>query len=358
MKVEETFMNAICQEDISNILNKNHDLLSQLDGKRILITGATGLIGYMLGVTVAEYGKTCVNPPKIIALVRDKSKAEKMYADYMPEYVQLLVGCVENEIKFQDKIDYIVHGASVTSSKDFVEKPVDVIRTAVNGTWNLLELASKRDCSSFVYLSSMEVYGAPTTEDRVFENGGAVIDTTSVRSSYSESKRMCENLACSYFEQYKVPVKIARLTQTMGPSVSYFDNRVFAEFVRCAIEEKDIVLHTKGETKRSYLYVTDAVAAILTILLHGENGKAYNVANEETFCSIYEMAKLVSEKIAGNKIAVKIEMADEKKFGYNPVMKMNLDTTRLKELGWCATVALEEMFSRLYDGMKSRNKKS
>lgn len=346
-------MNRTCKEDIINIINDNAELLHMLDGKTILVTGATGLIGYVLGATIAEYGKNSTNPPKLIAIVRDKSKAESMYAEYNSDIIQFVVGSVEDKVVLPNEIDYVIHGASVTSSKAFIEKPVDVIRTAINGTWNMLDIANQSNCSSFVYLSSMEVYGAPTTDDKVCEGDGAVIDTTSVRSSYSEGKRMCENLACSYYSQYGVPVKIARLTQTMGPTVSYNDGRVFAEFARCAIEEKDIVLHTKGETKRNYLYVTDAVTAILTILLQGENGKAYNVANEDTYCSIYEMAQMVSEKLSNGKIKVKIEMEDENKFGYNPVMKMNLDTTRLRNLGWSAKVGLEEMYERLRRGMKN-----
>lgn len=346
-------MNSICKEDIANIIKDSADLLQMLDGKTILVTGATGLIGYVLGATIAEYGKSCVNPPKLIAVVRDMEKTEKMYGDYISDNLQFVVGSIEDKLELPAKIDYVVHGASITSSKAFVDKPVDVIRTAINGTWNMLDLAQQSNCGSFVYLSSMEVYGAPTTEKKISENDGAVIDTMSVRSSYSEGKRMCENLVCSFCSQYGVPAKVARLTQTMGPTVSYNDNRVFAEFARCAIEKKDIVLHTKGETKRNYLYITDAITGILTILLRGENGKAYNVANEDAYCSIYEMAKMVSEKIANNKISVNIKIEDENKFGYNPVMKMNLDTSCLKNLGWSAKVGLREMYERLCVGMKN-----
>ena len=77
--------------------------------------------------------------------------------------------------------------------------------------------------------------------------------------------------------------------------MEYNDGRVFADFARCVIEKRDIILKTKGETKRSYLYTEDAVCAILTVMLNGESGQAYNVANEETYCSIYEMAQLVAK---------------------------------------------------------------
>ena len=131
-----------------------------------------------------------------------------------------------------------------------------------------------------------------------------------VRTSYPESKRMCESLCTAYASQYSVPVKVLRLTQTFGPGVRYDDGRVFAEFARCAIERRNIVLHTDGATRRSYLYTADAVSAILTVLLKGIAGEAYNAANEATFCSIREMAQLVCSECAGGKIGVEIQLEE------------------------------------------------
>jgi nucleoside-diphosphate-sugar epimerase len=193
----------------------------------------------------------------------------------------------------------------------------------------------------------MEVYGAPETDDKIFESSGTDLDTMSVRSSYPESKRMCESLCASYASQYGVPAKVLRLTQTFGPGVRYDDGRVFAEFARCAIEKRDIVLHTKGETCRSYLYTADAASAILTVLAFGAVGEAYNAANEATYCSIYEMAQMVANECASGDITVRIELEDTSKFGYAPVLHMNLDTFKLRSLGWEAAVGLKDQFDRM-----------
>ena len=134
-----------------------------------------------------------------------------------------------------------------------------------------------------VYLSSLEVYGVPQTEDgTVTETDYGYIDPLSVRSSYSEGKRMVECLCASYAKEYQVPVKVARLSQTFGAGVEYHDGRVFAEFARCAVEKRNIILHTAGNTLRTYCYTKDAVAALLTILVKGEVGSAYNVTNKNT----------------------------------------------------------------------------
>ena len=99
--------------------------------------------------------------------------------------------------------------------------------------------------------------------------------------------------------------------------------------------------------KHGEIIYKDAVNAILTVLKKGDIGEAYNAANEETYCSIYEMACLVAEKCANNTIKVIINEAEENQFGYAPVLSMNLDTSKLRELGWMPTCGLERMFNEM-----------
>jgi nucleoside-diphosphate-sugar epimerase len=337
--------------DLDMVCNNQSYDLSVLEGKTVLVTGATGLIGFALASSLLHYGKNKNNAPKLIALVRNIEKAKAMYRDYMCDNLKFLVSDVTKQINIDEPIDYIIHGASQTASKAFVNEPVETIKTAIDGTVNMLELAKIKKVKSFVYLSSMEVYGSPQTDEKITESHSTNLDTMSVRTSYPESKRMCEALCTAYCKQYGVPAKVVRLTQTFGPGVAYNDGRVFAEFARCAIEKKDIILHTKGETKRNYLYTVDAVTAILTVLLKGTSGEAYNAANEDTYCSIYEMAEMVAEKCANNEIKVKLEIADENKFGYAPVLKMNLDTSKLRNLAWKPLVDLIDMFKNLCETM-------
>ena len=310
----------------------------------VLVTGATGLIGSNLIKYLLE------NNYRVIGLVRNVEKANKKLPQ--SNLLSFVVGDITQSINISEAIDYIVHGASNTSSKAFIDEPVEIINTALKGTQNMLELARTKNVKSFVYLSSMEVYGSPSTDEKISEDHCTNLDTMSVRSSYPESKRMCEALCAAYYKEYGVPVKVARLTQTFGAGVEYNDKRVFAEFARCAIEGRDIVLHTKGETKRCYLSTDDAVSAIMCILLKGENGEAYNVANEETYCTIYEMAQMVAHEYGENKTKVRIEIEDETKYGYAPVLKMNLDTSKLKSLGWKAKQSLNVMYSVLLESMR------
>ena len=337
-------------EDLQHIAADSNIPWHELDGKTVLVTGATGLIGSNIVNALLYYGEKAAAAPRVLALVRNEEKARRIFGDQLAEHgeqLSFIVGDVCNPVEIKETVDYIIHAASETASRSFVDHPVETIHTAVAGTWNMLELAKEKKVQAFVYLSSMEVYGTPKTEEAVDELSGTNLDTMQVRSSYPTSKRMCESLCTSCYSEYGVPAKVVRLTQTFGPGIDYQDQRVFAEFTRCAMEKRDIILHTDGSTKRNYLYTRDAVTAILTILLKGENGKAYNAANEKTFCSIWEMANLVSSECANGTIGVQIEIKENRQFGYAPTLKMNLRTGRLNELGWKATVDLAEMYQRV-----------
>lgn len=326
--------------------------LELLHGKTILITGATGLIGASIVKYLASLHEGVENPVQVIGLVRDLKKAETMFEGI--QNIRFVVGDVLETISMEEPVDFIVHAASQTSSKSFINSPVETIKVAVQGTLNMLEFARINKVSSFVYLSTMEVYGAPTTDEKINETYYTNLDTMAARSSYPESKRLCESICTAYYAEYGVPSKVVRLTQTIGPGVSYCDGRVFAEFAKCVIEEKDIVLHTKGETKRNYLYSTDAAEAILTVMLHGESGQAYNAANEDTYCSITQMAQMVADVCAKGKIKVRFELADSKEYGYAPVLKMNLDTSKIQSLGWKPEYGLEEMFLNLIEDLRTK----
>lgn len=325
--------NSIFEEDIKNIIN-DFDM-SVFDGKTILVTGATGLIGKLCVKSLLNSGYNT----QVIALVRDEEKAKNIFGE--SKRLTYLVQDINQRINTTRRVDYIIHAASTTSSKDFVEKPVETIYTAINGSRNVLEFAKNKRLEGMVYLSSLEIYGVNEKEN-IKEKDYGYIDILNPRSSYSESKKMVETMCISYGTEYGVPVKIARLAQTFGAGVSISDNRVFAQFAKAIINKENIILHTKGETKRNYCYTTDAVRGIFTILTKGENNNAYNVANENSYCSISEMAHLLENEYT--KVEYKI---DEVNRGYNPTVKIALNTEKLNALGWEAKVNLKEMFDRL-----------
>ncbi len=334
-------MNRVIIEDMEYIRNRTEN--GHFDGSTVLVSGATGLIGKYLVYYFARYCGC-----KVIVIVRDMDKAYQLWND-LGDNVEYIHSDI-TQLEARDmSVDYVIHAAGITSSRLFSEQPAEVIYESVQGTRKMLEFARNNPVKSFVFLSTMEVYGTPQTENRITELHGSNLDTMVPRASYPESKRLCETLCAAYFSQYRVPVRVVRLTQTFGPGVECNDSRVFAEFARCAMEKRDIVLHTGGGTKRSYLYLADACTAILQVMMKGTNGEAYNAANEDTYCSIRQMAELVAKKTAKGSIQVRIEPDDglRRKLGYMSELKMNLDTSKLRKTGWKPEVGLSEMYERM-----------
>lgn len=327
-----------------------------VSGKTFFITGATGLIGSQIAKTILTCNRIKGTNSKIVAMVRNLEKADCVFSDFKDENLIIVKGDILENIDYEGNIDYIIHTASPTGSKYFVEKPVETIEAAICGTNHVLEFAKKKEIDSMVYLSSLEVYGVPNEKNETIkEDDYGYIEPLSVRSSYSEGKRMVECLCASYAAEYNVPVKIVRLSQTFGSGVEYEDGRVFAEFARCLIEGKDIILHTDGSTVRTYLYTADAVTAILTVLFKGEKGEAYNATNPNTACSIKEMAELVAGIEPEKKVDVKIQIPDDiNKFGYNPQMVIRLDSEKLESLGWKPKTGIKDMFIRTIRSMTER----
>ena len=212
-------MNSILEEDIKNIADSNLVNWQEFNNKSILITGATGLI---CSIMIKAFCKKKLNL-KMYLLVRNKENAKQMYGEN--ENIEYIESSIENFNVEDIKVDYIIHAASPTKSKFFVEKPVETLNTAVLGTKNILEFAKNIGIKSMVYLSSMEMYGT-INDENVTEEKLGYINTLNVRSSYSEGKRVCELYCYSYQKEYGVPVKIARIAQTFGAGISKNENRV------------------------------------------------------------------------------------------------------------------------------------
>ena len=316
------------REDILHVFEQNLPW-EKLSGANILVTGATGLIGGCLVETLM------MNPRKdyqVYASGRNEDRARARFKDFAEEsafhFVKYdVMQPLESDVRF----GYIIHAASNASPNFFAQKPVEVIKSNIDGVANLMEYGLTHGMKRFLYVSSGEVYGEG--DGRTFtEDYSGYVDCAKPRSCYPSSKRAAETLCVSYSAEYGADVVIARLCHTYGPHFTEQDNRVYAQFIRNVLRGEDIVMKSTGEQFRSWCYVVDCVSALLHILLKGESGEAYNIADADSNISIRELAETIAA-IGGRKVVIDLPDVDEKR-GFNPVTKSVFSTDKLESLGW------------------------
>lgn len=336
--------NQVLQEDVKRFAEQ-FELWEQLKNKTFLITGATGLIGSVMIKCLLALNSQKNIGIKIVAVVRNLEKACRLFGNNN-ESLQFLQTdlhnlCADN---ISQKVDFIIHLASPTSGRFMEENPVETFDLAYQSTHALLNYTNQTDTESMVFVSSLEYYGQVFDDRLITEKVQGWVDPMSARSSYPMGKRAAEYLCFAFSNEYGTPAKVARLTQTFGAGISENDNRVFAQFARSVINGEDIVLHTTGESAKPYCYTIDCISAILYILLKGRSGEVYNVANEETYVNIRNLAEFLKEYF-NPAINVRVELNEN--MGYAPVTKLRLSAEKLRNLGWAPRYGLREMFERL-----------
>lgn len=340
-------MGRVFREDIDRVVAAPELPWQEMRGATVLVTGATGLIGNALVHTLAAAGRAHGLELAIYTHGRNRTKGEALAAACGATFLQGDIRQALPEAALPERVDYIFHGAAVTSSAEMATHPLDVSETALLGTLNVLALAAEKRTRSMVYLSSMEVYGATDPAlPLVAEGDLGRLELADPRSAYPQSKRMCESLCNSALAQRGVPVKTARPAQTFGAGAPKDDPRVFGQFSRSAVAREAIVLHTEGKSTGNYCYLSDTVRALVLLLLRGENGAAYNIVNPQSTVTIAEMARLVADDIGGGlPVVVRPPKGDGP--AYAPDTGMRLAAGKMMALGWRPVYGLADMYRRM-----------
>lgn len=311
----------------------------ELREKKILVTGATGLIGSAIVDTLVYMNSALDYKLEIFAAGRNEEKLEKRFGK-TDGMVKFLKYDAEQPFLFDETVDFVIHCASNAHPSAYVKYPVETMTANMFGTQQLLEYLKRQGKGRLLLVSSSEVYGKKETDDLYKETDYLYVDILSSRACYPSSKRAAETLCACYLDEYQVDSVIVRPGHIYGPTMTEEDSRAYAQFVRNVLDGQDIIMKSSGQQLRSYCYVVDCVSALLTVLLRGKSGDAYNISNRDSIVTIREYAEAVAKE-AGRKVC--IQEADEKeKKGYNMMTCSALDAKKLEQLGWEGKYPLEQ----------------
>lgn len=319
----------------------------QLEGKTILVTGATGMLASYITWLLLYLHECKGVSVSVMALCRNAQKAEQYFGEYVGKpYFHLMMQDVCDPIRYDGNIDYIFHLAGNASPHFITTDPVGIMKANLLGTINVLDLARNKKVSKVVFASTREVYGKNEETDSLDEKSFGIIDPLDERSCYPESKRAAESLLMSYWEQYRIPFNTVRIAHSYGPTMTLEnDGRVMADLMGDVMAGRNIVLKSSGDAIRAFLYITDAVLGMFTVLFKGEVGEAYNLANETAPICVRDLALLIASLKEDKQIKVVVSEGNHK--GYCSYRRIALNTSAIEHLGWQPQVVLTDGIKRI-----------
>lgn len=332
----KVFENDLYQKDLRNVAEL-YLPWEKLQNNSIIVSGATGMIGSFLCDVIMlknQSGLHC----DVYALGRNEAKAKERFSYCWSNQLFHYIKCdVKEPLNIHQirKAGYVLHLASNTHPVQYATDPIGTITTNIIGLRNMLDFCVEHDADRFAFASSNEIYGENRGDTELFdEDYCGYINCNTMRAGYPESKRCGEALCQAYHAQKKLDVVIPRLTRSYGPTLLPSDTKALSQFLHKAIAGEDIVLKSAGTQFYSYTYVADAVSGLLTVLLKGNSGEAYNISDKDSDIQLKDLAEIIAETV-GKKVVFELPDATEAS-GYSKATKARLDSSKLQSLGWKA----------------------
>ena len=344
----------IVAADVERICDRISDVLGALGGRRLLISGGAGFLGYELVSTVVAWNRRVAPREAIELTVWDT------FARGAPPWLETLAAEPHVAVEERDvsrpigdevELDYVVHAAGIGSPTFYRRFPIETMDANVAGLRALLDRCRDREVGGVLFLSSSEIYGDPAPDAiPTPEEYPGNVSCTGPRACYDESKRFGETLCVNFARSHHVPVTIVRPFNNYGPGLPIDDRRVVADFARDILEGRDVVLLSDGSPTRTFCYVADAVCGYYAALVHGRRGEPYNIGAEEPEVSIRDLAErmvTIGRDVLGYEGRVMQRQSDDPEYLVDNPSRRRPDLTKARrELGYAAEVSLDEGLRR------------
>ena len=355
MNAYSTLDNIIVQEDLKRIYERFSER-SKLRGGTILITGCAGFLGFYITSFLTHYADD-LGIQKVIGLDTFKrgrplwiQELIEAYPETLSVYPFDIARDELSSVKDIEKVDYIIHMASIASPTFYRQFPLETIDANIWGLRALLNTFCKKAIKGFLFFSSSEIYGDPEEEAiPTSEDYAGRVMSIGPRACYDESKRFGETLCFVYAQRHGLPIAIVRPFNNFGPGLAATDKRVPADFAQAILKNRDIVILSDGRPTRTFCYVADAVAGYLKALVHGRFD-VFNIGSERPEITIKELAEMYvrqAEAVMGYSGTVRYEKSQEEDYlTHNPNRRCpNIDKAR-KLLNYEPAVSVEEGVER------------
>jgi nucleoside-diphosphate-sugar epimerase len=336
---------ALEKEDLELMLNARPDVWEELAHAGIFLTGATGFFGKWL-LSAFQYAfENGKFSGQLMALSRNPDR----FLDEFPifknsPYLTFIQGDVQDFLFPEGHFDFVIHAATEASVSLNLEKPIHMFEVAAMATRRVLDFAVQAGAKRFLLTSSGAVYGnQPSEITHLPENYSGAPDVLAQNAAYGEGKRVAEMFCNFYSKQFGLEVLIARCYAFAGPFLPIDSHFAIGNFVRDYLQGGPIRIGGDGSPFRSYLYAADLVVWLLSILVKGKSGQAYNLGSDQDL-DIEALARKVAH--SGNK-NVSVEIAQVRNPG-KPVARYVPSVEKAKnELGLKIYTSLDVSISRM-----------
>ncbi len=343
-------VNRIIRADVQAIAEELGGALAPLAGATLLITGGSGFLCSYLLETIAYLNDSVWDKPcRLISVDNLRSGVAHRVAHLAGRReFRFIDHDVSQPLRLEEPVQWILHGAGIASPTFYRKYPLETVDVNVAGARAMLELARNSSVRSILYISTSEIYGDP---DPQFiptpEDYRGFVSCTGPRACYDESKRLAETLCSIYWNLYRTPVKVIRPFNVYGPGQRLDDRRIVPDLISAALERRPLVLYSDGRATRSFCYVSDAIRAMLLVLVSDADGEAFNVGNDEREISMADFAREVAHTAGPPPLELVHQSSPDPNYLTDNPQRRCPDLTKLRtRFRWQPKVSLAEGLRR------------